>query len=160
MDPAFATVLAAGISAVAAAVLFVVGETLRLLRVAHEGHAAAVRSALEALDAIPVEVARPWIVRRYGLARIRAGSALTALYGGVPRRDRPVVSQVLREFAVVVSAAGVLDQVEAAARARALLVIWSMSPRLARKAARKYFRNLGVKVPRHGLVLDDDTFGP
>lgn len=154
MDPAFATVLAAGISAVAAAILFVVGETIRLLRVAHEGHAAAVRSALEALDEVAVEVARPWIVRRYGLARIRAGAALTALYGGVPRRDRLVVSQVLREFAVAVSAAGVLEQVEAAARARAFLVTWAMSPLLARKAARKYFRDLGVKVPRHGIVLE------
>lgn len=154
---AAATLIAAGVTAVVGAALFVVGELLKLHREKVERQTATVARLLTAWEDV-ARVSAPrsgkwWSVFRVYPERVDISAGWALLPVVLPRRDFELITlqRVLNDE--LVKAPTDRQRIAAAAEATGVLVIWLANRRRGRQFARSNLARRGVKKNFDGSAV-------
>lgn len=137
---ALATLVAAGLAAVVAAVVFTIGETTKIRQAKHDRQVAAIEQLLSAwADVAAVSAPRIrhwWSTLRVYPERVDVSVATAKLAAVLPRRDFELITLQRQLNDELVRARDDRGRTAVSARAAASLVIWLASRRRGRRHAR------------------------
>ncbi len=147
---AFATVLAAGIAATAAATVFTVGEILKIRQAKSARQTVMVEQLLAAWADVALvsapRIRRPWLRLRVYPERIDVSVGITRLMAVLPRRDFEVISLQRRLNTELVAAPNDRERTSVSASASAALTVWLASRRRGRRYARWELQQKGETI--------------